>query len=170
MALPNSSFDSALFDDFILPAQRQYLRPFISKEFYNTILTQVEGSTLTTDNSTLLNDYLKQMLSYFIVFDALPQIRTQITSQGLLTGTTETSQVATDKDFSHLRNWFLSLAERWKKDAIEFIEEEQDDDSSKFPDFSRAKDRHQNKYGFILYDTQPPQTVIRVDENLKKKC
>ena len=74
-ALKTATFDDALLEDYILPAQRHYLKPFLSTDYYNEILTQVAAETLTSDNSTLLNDWIKPMLSYYIVYDSFPSIR-----------------------------------------------------------------------------------------------
>lgn len=149
-ALKTATFDDALLEDFILPAQRHYLKPLLSVDFYDEILTQVADSTLTSDNSTLLNDWIKPMLSYYIVYDAFPSIRVNITSKGVMINQSETSVAASNSEASSLRQNYLSLAERWKKDLTEFVEETQEDDSSKYPLFAPKKDRFNNKGMFLV--------------------
>jgi hypothetical protein len=149
-ALKTATFDDALIEDFILPSQRHYLRPFLGIDFYNELLTQVELSTLTSDNSTLLNDWIKPMLSYYIVYDAFPSIRVNITSKGVMINQSETSVAASNSEASTLRQNYLSLAERWKKDTTDYIEEIQDDDSSKYPLFKPKKDQFNNKGMFVI--------------------
>jgi len=144
LALRTSTFDAKLLEDYILPAQRQYLRPFLGKDYYNEILTQVEASTLSADNSTLLNSYLKPALAYFVVYDAFPNISMNITNKGIFINESETSQSASGGDRGGLRQNVSSMAERWRKDAKQFIRDEQDDDSAKFPDFS-DQDTNKNK-------------------------
>lgn len=148
-ALKTATFDDALIEDAILPAQRHYLRSYLGKDFYNEILTQVELSTLTSDNSSLLNDFIKPMLSYYVVYDAFPDIRANITSKGIMVNTSETSEAASNSEASSLRQNKLSMAERWKKDTTEFIREEKDDDSTKYPLF-KNKPKFHNKGLFVI--------------------
>jgi hypothetical protein len=148
-ALKTATFDDALLEDFILAAQRQYLRPFLGKDFYNEILTQVAGASLTSDNSTLLNNYLKPMMSYYVVYDSFPSIAMNITSKGIMVNQSETAVSASGSDRAMMRQNYLSMAERWKKDADQFIKDEQEDDSSKFPDYCPADDFN-NKGMFVV--------------------
>ena len=148
-ALKTATFDDALLEDYILPAQRHYLKPFLSTDFYNEILTQVEAETLTSDNSTLLNDWIKPMLSYYIVYDSFPSIRANITSKGIMVNQSETSTAASNGESANLRQNYLSMAERWKKDTKEFINDVQDDDSSKYPLFKETS-TFNNKGMFIV--------------------
>ena len=43
-ALKTATFDEALLEDYILSAQRHYLKPFLGSDFYNEILDQVENN------------------------------------------------------------------------------------------------------------------------------
>jgi len=149
-ALKTATFDDALLEDYILPSQRHYLRPFLSTDYYNEIQTQVAASSLTADNSALLTDWIKPMLSYYIVYDAFPSIRVNITSKGVMISQSETSIAASNSEASSLRQNYLSMAERWKKDLEEFIEEQRDSDSTKYPLFKPKSDRFNNKGMFIV--------------------
>lgn len=148
-ALKTATFDDALLEDFILPAQRSYLKPFLGTDYYNEILTQVEGATLTADNSALLNDWIKPMLSLYIVNDAFPSIRVNITSRGVMINESETSTSANNSEASSLRQNYLSQAEKWQRHTEDFINEEQDDDSTKYPLFKKKEDFN-NKSVFII--------------------
>jgi len=152
LALNSSTgFDSAKLDDYILPAQREYLKPFLSKTYYNSLLTMVEDATLDADSSALLNDYLKPMMAHYIVYDAFPEIQMNITSKGIMKNTSETSEAASGAESSVLRSNKFTMAERWKNYAIDYIEEAQDSDSTKFSDFNDSQDDTSNKNGFIFY-------------------
>lgn len=152
LALNSSTgFDAAKLDDYILPAQREYLKPFLSKTYYNALLSDIAGSTLDADSSALLNDYLKPMMAHYIVYDAFPEIQMNITSKGIMKNTSETSEAATGSEASVLRSNKFNMAERWKNYALEYIEEAQDNDSSKFPYFNDSKDDTSNKNGIIFY-------------------
>ena len=149
-ALKTATFDDALLEDFILPAQRHYLRPFLGNDFYTDILAQVAGdSSYTSDNSTLVEDWIKPMLSYYIVYDAFPSIRINITSKGVMINQSETSVSASNSEAANLRQHYLSMAERWQKDVKQYIYDQQDLDSSKYSDFEPKTDFN-NKGMFIV--------------------
>jgi len=146
-----TGFDAAKLTDYILPAQREYLKPYLSKTFYDDLLTDIAGATLDADSSALLNDYLKPMMAHYIVYDAFPEVQMNITSKGIMKNTSETAQAASGAESAVLRNNKFVMAERWKKNATTYIEESQDLDSTKFPDFSKVADTTSNKNGIIFY-------------------
>ena len=76
-AIVNTNLDTAYLDQYILYCQRKYLRAFLSNDFYEEILDQVENATLTTDNTNVLV-YIKKALAHYVVYESLPQIRNQI--------------------------------------------------------------------------------------------
>lgn len=152
LALNNSTgFDDAKLSDYIIPAQREYLKPFLSTTYYDSLLTMIEGSSLDADSSVLLNSYLKPMMAHYIVYDAFPEVQMNITSKGIMKNTSDTSEAASGTEASVLRSNKFTMAERWKKYALAYIEEAQDLDSSKFSTFSKVKDKTSNKNGFIFY-------------------
>lgn len=148
--IPDTNFDTEIFTNYILPSQRQYLRDLLGEDYYNTILTSVETTTWVTEDETLYDNFIKPMMCWYILYDAMPQVRNHITSQGIMVNDTEFSQQSTREDYGALRNSILATAERWKKDLKQYIKDIQDDDSSAYPDFDDGKDESSNKYGFIL--------------------
>lgn len=149
-ALKTSTFDSALLEDFIIPAQRQYLKKFIGKDYYNDLISKIDADTLTADDVSLLEDYLRPMLSYYIVYDAFPSIQMNITSAGIIKNSTDSSEAASSSEASTLRANMLRMAEVWREHARDFVKEAQDDDSTKYPLFDTCEDTNTNKYGFIF--------------------
>lgn len=141
--------DENLFDRYILPSQRSYVLPLLGEDFYEEMTTQVENSTLTADNSTLLNEYIKPMLAHYVVYDALPQLHAQVNSRGVFMNISETSEPVSASMFNVLRQNYLHMAERLERDVKHYIDEEQEDDSSKFPDYDACNQTNHNKYRFL---------------------
>jgi len=150
-AIPNADFDVALLDKRILKAQRRYVRDLISEDFYEELQTQIAGGSLTPDNTTLLDDYIKPMLSYYVIYEALPEIRNNITSSGVMENAHEFAQQSSRFDYASLRNQMLADAEDWRGELIHFIKEEKKDDSSKYPLYNNNDTNTFNKYGIIPY-------------------
>ncbi len=151
--IPDASFDVARIAKYILPAQRQYLEDAIGETFYETLLTEKAASSFSAENQLLYDNFIVPMLSWFVLFDALPYIRNNITPQGIMINTTEFAQQSTKEDYATIRNATEARAERWKNDMRKYIVDIQEDDSTAFSDFTRCKDKHQNKTGPILYGT-----------------
>jgi hypothetical protein len=136
-ALRTSTFDDKLLEGFILPAQRFYLKQFLGKETYDWILDN------TAD--TLMTDYLVPMLSYYVVYDAFPEIRMNITSRGIMVNESDTSVAASSGDASMLRQNVIAMAERWKKLAKEYIIE----NKATYPNFKDGSEFN-NRSLFVI--------------------
>ena len=141
--IPNNDFDAALIEKYIIKAQRKYIRPLLGDDFYDEILTQVAGTSLSADNTTLLNDYLKPCLAYFVIADAFPQIKNNVTSSGVMTLDHDFATPASRTDYAALRSAMYTDAEDWRKEAIKYIEDTQESDSSKYPLWDK-KQNYQN--------------------------
>jgi len=148
--IPDASFDGEVFTNYILPAQRSYLRDLLGEDYYNTILTSVETTTWVTEDETLYDNFIKKMMCWYVLYDSLPQVRNHITSQGIMVNDTEFSAQSSRGDYGALRNSILAQAERWKKDLKQYVEDIQGDNSSAYPDYDDSGDKSTDKYGFIL--------------------
>jgi len=144
-----AGFEPRYFDKWILKGQRQWVKPFLGVDFYDEILDEIEG-TLTSDNETLVTDYLKPMLAHYMLYERLPQISSHVTNAGVTSQTDEFSAPAPQISISGIRNQALSDAQHFEEQTREFIKEAQEDDSSKYPLFECGK-KNSNKYGFIFY-------------------
>lgn len=145
-----NGFESEFFDKWILKTQRQYVKRFLGTDFYDEILTQIAASSLTSDNETLLDDYLKPMLAHYILYERLPQINNHVTNQGTTSQLDDFSNPAPVAGINLVRNQALADAQQYEQQADDFIEEAQEDDSSKYPLYECNK-RNSNKYGIITY-------------------
>lgn len=148
--VPHSSFDTTLIANEIISAQRKHVREFLGEDYYEDLLDKVENSTMNAADTTLMDEYIKPMLARYVLFEALPQVRLNLTSQGVMINDTEFSNQSSHKDWSMLRSKYLNDAEFWREDAIRFIKDEQDDDSTKYPLWcDESTDR--TRPGIIIY-------------------
>lgn len=148
-AIVNSNLDTAYLDQYILITQRKYLRAFLGEDFYEEILDQLDNTaTLTSDNETLINDYIKPCLAHYIVYESLPQIRNQIAKGGVFNNLSETGDVASGQDYDRMRNDYIVKAETFESEIDYFIKKQQDSDSTKYPLYCGKN--YQNS-GIILY-------------------
>lgn len=133
-ALTSSAVDTAYISKYILFTQRKYFRNYLGVDFYDELITQVD-TTFTSDNETLVNDYIMPCLAHYVVYESLPQIRNQIAKGGVYNPLSETGDVASDLDYSRMRDDYLSKAEAMKEEITIYITAQQELDSTKYPLF-----------------------------------
>lgn len=151
-AINDTYFDTAYFDKYILTSQRKYVKSVLGVDYYNELLTEIEGNSLTADNTIIVDDFIKPMLAHYIVYEVYSKVHTQLTNQGAMENDTEYSDQAKSFEYSQSRDFYINKADFWKKDMIDYIKEAKDSDSSKFPLYDDCENPPQvNKKGFILY-------------------
>ena len=146
-------FDIDYFTNYILSTQRKYVRDLLGKDYYDEILTQVEGASLTPDNTIIVDDFLKPMLAHYIIFEVMPAVRTQFVNQGAMINDTEFSDSSSSFDYSGMRNFFSSEGDLWKNQTDQYIKDEKKEDSTKYPLYKSCSETlpQTNKRGFIFY-------------------
>ncbi len=151
-AINDTYFDTAYFDKYILTSQRKYVKSVLGVDYYNELLTEIEGNSLTADNTIIVDDFIKPMLAHYIVYEVYSKVHTQLTNQGAMENDTEYSDQAKSFEYSQSRDFYINKADFWKKDMIEYIKEAKDSDSSKFPLYDDCENPPQvNKKGIIFY-------------------
>ena len=151
LAIPlKAGFEPRYLSKWILKAQRQYIRPFLGDDFYEEITDQVENTTLTADNTALLDNYLKPMLAHYVVYERLPMINDHISNSGTMSDFNEFSNASGNTGKGLVRNQMLADAGNFEEQADQFIKDEQEDDSTKYPLYG-CGERNVSKYFFINY-------------------
>jgi len=151
-AINDNYFDTSYFDKYILTSQRKYIKPVLGVDYYDELLTQIEGASLTADNTIIVDNFIKPMLAHYVVYEVYSKIHTQLTNQGTMQNDTEFSDQVRSFDYSQSRDFYINKADFWKVDMIEYIKEAKDSDSTKFPLFDDCDNPPQvNKKGIILY-------------------
>ena len=132
-AIVDSNFDTAYLDQYILYCQRRYIRPFLGEDYYEELLTQIAGSSLTSDNNTLLESYIKPSLAHYVVHASLPQLRNQIAKGGVWLNLSDTSDAASNVGYNQIRDDYITKAEAFREEIDYFIKDARKDDSTKYP-------------------------------------
>lgn len=143
----NLDFDESQVKNQIIVAQRQYIRDVLGEDYYDEFL---DGSANTTEDTTLLEKFIKPCLAYYTVYEALPFIKTHITDQGLMMNETEFSSDIDSKRYDYLRRDVLRKAEMWESELKRYIDKTRESDSTAYQDQDDSKDSSSSK-GPILY-------------------
>ena len=120
LAFPDRNFLSAkILDSHIQVAQEAFLRPALGEDFY-ALLTSL---TPEGDNATLVNDYLKPALAYYVRFVILPDIMVHAANSGLNMVQPQGTVIASDRQAGLLRDQARQNAETLLTVAMRYIQQ-----------------------------------------------
>tara|TARA_R100000030_G_scaffold100586_1_gene93967 strand:+ start:1242 stop:1769 length:528 start_codon:yes stop_codon:yes gene_type:complete len=135
----NQATDTALISDSILDiAELAHIKPELGLDFYEELKTQNHNSSLTTDNQTLVTDFLKPALCWFVRFEVMNEIQYNTTSAGLVTNISEFSNPVNVEQFNQMKQDTYRKAKVMLDDMVAYIQHE--DQSGKYPLFGHDGD------------------------------
>ena len=101
----------------VLKLAQEDLEDVLGKEFYDEIVDQYEAETLTTDNDTIYEDYIKDFLAWQTYYHHLKFANVDVTPTGIREFTDENSTLASDvKMFSLDSTKYPLYTSRCKKE------------------------------------------------------
>ena len=148
LVVTDISFDHSYFDKYIELAQAKYLKPALGKEFYNSYLAQ--SPTFSTANGILKDNFIDKLLSYYIVYEAFPEVRDKLTNQGIMHNRSEFTEQTPSFDYGQLRSTYNYNGNFWVNEMIEYIL----DNPTDYPLFGHdcnVDELNSNNKGFIIY-------------------
>jgi len=135
-AIAKSSFDSDKFKPHIIPAQLEFIKPFLGKDLFDELIEETEAEDISTANETLLNDYIKPALAWFVVHKTLPFLHADISNVGVQINSTEYSNSGTDKQRADLSSVCLDNGNAILEACKEYLE----DNEGTYPLYDNADD------------------------------
>ena len=100
----NDNVDEQLLLANIQVAQDLGLQGLLGTRFFNHMLTAASGSTLTSAETILLEDYIQPYLLWRATWEALPTLYMRVMNKSVIVGTTEQGAAASKSDLTYLRN------------------------------------------------------------------
>ena len=150
LAVPNKTgFEVRFFANHILKNQIKYVRPFLGDDYYEDLRDKVAAGTLSSDDTALLDNYLKPMLAHYIMYERLPYIHNKIQNSGVMNDFNEFANSGSSRTLAMMRDQYYTDAQDFEKQADQYVIDAQDDDFSKFPLYKCGKQR--GYHGFIIY-------------------
>lgn len=147
-SLTYRNIDPALLkEEYIDRAERMYIRPSVGTDLYNDLLS----NPATTTNAALLI-LIKKALAWFVVYESLPMIYTQVTAQGVMFNAPEFARGGTRNDMAAIRDFAFSTAEFERKEYICYIHEHRSD----YPLYDPQTDIRTRKGKILMYGTRTP--------------
>lgn len=148
----------------VLKMAQDYLKDVLGREFFDEIMAQYTANTLTSDNSTLYEDYIKDYLAWQTYFYYMKFANVDATPTGVRTFTDANSSIADDVKMYSLEKNILDRANFYKFNLINFINESQSNDSGKYPLYE-SKCRGEMSFA-ITSISSCDDTLFRVHKNI----
>lgn len=122
-AYVDENVDEKYLSDTILWCQELYTKEMVGTALYDEIAAQILASTLTANNTTLLNSYLQPALKWWVLYEAMDMLNIKITNKAVVKKKSDNSDPVTLDEILHLKEKFRNLAERWdEKTRLYLIE------------------------------------------------
>lgn len=156
--ITNVNFDKYLIsNDIIKLAEITHIEKPLSRPFYEEMVTQHAGGTLTAANTTLFDDYLKRTLCWFVKFELMNDIQFNTTSSGVTTMIDDFSNPVSPEQFNLMKQDVFRKANLFLQDMLDFLTDE--NNLANYPTFKNNNhdtdvlgDSSANKaHGIIFY-------------------
>lgn len=143
-AMTNSNMDTSVIDDnIILIAELSHLKQHLGDFFWGELRKKGQEGSLSADETTLVNNYIKPCLAFYVKYEVLNDMQYNTTSAGVMINDDEWSDPADNTELAILKQDTFRKAEILRKDMIEWL----DDDSNNgvYSDYeSNSNDKYLN--------------------------
>ena len=139
MAMSHATMDSSIIDDnLILIAEITHLKEHLGDYFWGK-LRQGQGSSYTHSEAetTLLNNYIKPCLAFYVKYEALNDMQYNTTSAGVMINEDDWSEAADSQEMSVLKDDTLRKANILRKDMMRWILDS--DNDGVFPNYDSSE-------------------------------
>ena len=128
----NGNVDTDKFLQYIKIAQDIHIQNYLGTDLYNKIQSDIEGSTLTGDYLSLVNDYIKPMLIHWALVEYLPFAAYTIANKGVYKHNSENAENVSKEEIDFLIEKERTTAQYYTERFIDYMSFNA---SNKFPEY-----------------------------------
>jgi len=148
----------------VLKIAQDTLKEVLGGEFYSQIETQYDNETLSTANDTLYEDYIKDFLAWQTYYYYIKFANINATPTGLREFNDENSSIASDVKMYALEKNVMEFVNRYKYNMINYLDLEQEKDSTAFPLYN-AKCDHGFNFAITSVD-KASDALVKVNKTI----
>lgn len=128
----NENLDEALLVSNIQVASDIGLQNILGTKFYNSIKNKAQGGTLSSAETTLLQDYIQPYLIQRAYYECIPQILMRMKNKSITIGNTAQGASISSDDMKYLRNMTQDRYEFYAQRLLDYLK----NNDSDFPDYT----------------------------------
>lgn len=156
-SLINENVDDKIIRPLLIMVQDMYIQPAIGSGLYNELIDQIDNSTLTAANTTLITDYIQSSVIWWIMAEAPMSMTYKFRNKGVQTQNSDNSSPASIEDLISVADNYKYKAEWYTKRLSNFLYA----NSTTYPLFLNAG----NAYDTIHSNNQIYQSGMMLDED-----
>ena len=152
----NKNTDPVLVsENTIVLSELAHIRPLLGEKFYAELKLQHDTGTLTVDNQAFMTYYLEDTLSWFVRFEVVNDIMSNISSSGVVNNIDEFSRIISQDTYNTFKQDTYRKADIFGNDMMDFLNGT--DQTGLYPTFASNRpksmsDTYKN-HGMIFYDS-----------------
>jgi len=152
----NKNTDPVLVsENTIVLSELAHIRPLLGDKFYAELKLEHDTSTLTAANKEFMDYYLDDCLSWFVRFEVVNDIMSNISSSGVVNNIDEFSRIINQDTYNTFKQDTYRKAEIFARDMMDFLNGS--DQNGLYPTFESncpksMSDTYKN-HGMIFYDS-----------------
>jgi len=152
----NKNTDPVLVsENTIVLSELAHIRPLLGEKFYAELKLQHDTGTLTADNQDFMTYYLEDTLSWFVRFEVVNDIMSNISSSGVVNNIDEFSRIISQDTYNTFKQDTYRKADIFANDMMAFLNGT--DQTGLYPTFASNRpksmtDTYKN-HGMIFYDS-----------------
>jgi hypothetical protein len=152
----NKNTDPVLVsENTIILAELAHIRPLLGEKFYAELKLEHDTSSLSADNLIFMTYYLEDCLAWFVRFEVVNDIMSNITSSGVVNNIDEFSRIISQDTYNTFKQDTYRKAEIFAKDMMDFLNSS--DQAGLYPTFESNKPNSMSNtyknHGIIFYDS-----------------
>ena len=152
----NKNTDPVLVsNNTIVLSELAHIRPLLGDKFYAELKLQNNTDALSVNNPILMDFYLQVAESWFVRFEVINDIMSNITSSGVVHNVDEFNSVITPSDYNTFKQDTYRKAEIFANDMMDFLNGT--DQKGLYPTFETNRPKSMSNtyknHGMIFYDS-----------------
>ena len=143
----NENVDVKVIRQNIRLAQDLYIHPAVGTALYDEICDEVANNNLSTANDTLLTNWIKPALKYYVLYETGRDLVFKWMNKGIMSKNSDNSQSVDPETLKQIREEYKDKAEWYRQRMIDFLIENETDYPS-YTDNTRIDQLKPKKSGF----------------------
>ena len=136
----NDNTDNKILTPTILLVQDMYLKPLLGTDLFNEVKEQIIAGTVNADNQTLLDEYILNIVHYYVLYEATPLFKYKYMNRGIMVNNAENSTSADLTEVKFMMDNWKNKAEWFSERMIKFIKRVNGNDPTKYTKYRENYD------------------------------